>query len=156
MGRVLHENEALGDLIVARARAWLGTPYEHRQSCRGAGTDCLGLLRGLWRELCGDEPEALPPYSGNWLETDGTDRMLAAFARHFVPVPSAEIRTGDVLAFRTASAGPVKHVGVMASAPVAHGALIHAYLHYGVVETPLTPAWQRRLVAAFRFPEVSV
>lgn len=33
--------------IVARARAWIGTPYEHQASCRGAGTDCLGLLRGL-------------------------------------------------------------------------------------------------------------
>ncbi len=35
------------DEIVALARAWIGTPYRHQASCRGAGTDCLGLLRGV-------------------------------------------------------------------------------------------------------------
>jgi len=25
---------------------------------KGRGCDCLGLIRGLWRELVGDEPEA--------------------------------------------------------------------------------------------------
>ena len=39
------------DEIVARARAWIGTPYRHRASCRGAGADCLGLVRGVWREV---------------------------------------------------------------------------------------------------------
>ena len=49
-----------GATVVAHARAWIGTPYEHQASCRGSGTDCLGLLRGLWRELLGAEPETPP------------------------------------------------------------------------------------------------
>ena len=36
--------------VVAIARAWIGTPYEHQASCLGAGTDCLGLLLGIWRD----------------------------------------------------------------------------------------------------------
>ena len=48
-----------GEAVVERARAWIGTPYRHQASCRGAGTDCLGLLRGLWREMLGPEPEAV-------------------------------------------------------------------------------------------------
>jgi cell wall-associated NlpC family hydrolase len=40
-----------------------GTPYVHQASARGAGTDCLGLLRGEWREVLGREPEHVPAYS---------------------------------------------------------------------------------------------
>jgi NlpC/P60 family putative phage cell wall peptidase len=32
------------------------------------GCDCLGLIRGVWREIYGDEPEAIPAYSPDWAE----------------------------------------------------------------------------------------
>ena len=54
--------------IVAAARGWIGTPYVHQASVKGAGTDCLGLVRGIWRELYGPEPEALPAYTPDWGE----------------------------------------------------------------------------------------
>ena len=41
---------ALSDKIVTEARRWIGTPYRHQAATRGAGTDCLGLIRGVWRE----------------------------------------------------------------------------------------------------------
>ncbi len=66
------------DAIVARARAWIGTPYRHQASCRGAGTDCLGLLRGLWREVIGPEPEAVPSYTADWSEPGRSEDLLAA------------------------------------------------------------------------------
>ena len=44
--------------IVASARGWIGTPYRHQCSQKGLGADCLGLLRGVWREVIGPEPEA--------------------------------------------------------------------------------------------------
>ena len=49
-------NAARRARIVATARSWLGTPYHHQASLRGVGCDCLGLVRGVWRELYGDEP----------------------------------------------------------------------------------------------------
>ena len=64
--------------IVAIARGWLGTPYHHGASLKGAGTDCLGLVRGIWRELHGGEPEPVEPYSGDWAEATGREAMLAA------------------------------------------------------------------------------
>jgi cell wall-associated NlpC family hydrolase len=53
----------IGNAVVAVARDWGGTPYVHQASARGAGTDCLGLLRGEWREVLGREPEHVPAYS---------------------------------------------------------------------------------------------
>jgi NlpC/P60 family putative phage cell wall peptidase len=48
------------DEIVAAALAWLGTPYRHQASTQGAGCDCLGLVRGVWRTLYGREPWTAP------------------------------------------------------------------------------------------------
>jgi len=135
--------------IVAEARRWRGTPYVHQASCRGAGADCLGLLRGVWRAVRGAEPEAVPGYTADWSETDGVERLLAAAARHLVPVAVA--RPGDVLVFRMRARGVAKHVGILTEA--APPAFIHAYDRAGVVEVPLSAAWARRVAAVFRFPE---
>ncbi len=141
-----------GAEIVAEARRWLGTPYIHQASCRGAGTDCLGLLRGVWRELYGVEPEAVPAYTADWSEADGVERLLQAAARNLelVGLPSP----GDVLIFRMRAGSVAKHVGLM-SADGGAPAFIHAYSGHGVVESPLSAAWARRIAASFRFPDRS-
>ncbi len=61
--------------IVAVARAWIGTPYLHQASTKGAGCDCLGLIRGVWREVHGDEPAPVPPYTPDWSEPQGQERL---------------------------------------------------------------------------------
>ena len=40
-----------------------------------------GLIRGVWRELYGDEPEALVPYTMDWAETASGDPLLEAASR---------------------------------------------------------------------------
>jgi len=52
-----------GAEILRAARRWIGTPYRHQASLRGAGCDCLGLVRGVWRDVYGGEPEPVPAYS---------------------------------------------------------------------------------------------
>ncbi len=144
-----------GEVIVARARAWIGTPYRHQASCRGAGTDCLGLLRGIWREMLGAEPEAVPPYTPDWSEPSRTEDLLAAAGRHMRSVPWDARRPGDVLVMRMRDGSVAKHVGFLARAPEGFESFIHAYSGHGVVESPLTPAWARRVAAVFRFPDGS-
>ena len=62
------------EAIVGCARGWLGTPYHHQASVKGVGCDCLGLIRGVWRELCGPEPEAMPAYTRDWGNARGRRR----------------------------------------------------------------------------------
>jgi NlpC/P60 family putative phage cell wall peptidase len=142
--------------IVSRARAWIGTPYRHQASCRGAGTDCLGLLRGVWREVLGPEPEAVPDYTPDWSEPGRSEDMLAAAARHLVAVDRGEAGPGDVAVLRMREGSVAKHVGFLARAALGHATLIHAYSGHGVVESALTPAWARRIAGVFRFPEGGV
>jgi NlpC/P60 family putative phage cell wall peptidase len=141
------------DEIVALAREWIGTPYRHQASCRGAGTDCLGLLRGVWREVLGPEPEVVPRYTPDWSEPNRQEDLLAAAGRHLLTIDLAEAGPGDVLVLRMREGGVAKHVGIMAQAPLGYPTLIHAYSGHGVVESPLTPAWSGRIAGAFRFPE---
>jgi NlpC/P60 family putative phage cell wall peptidase len=137
------------DTIVTEARAWIGTPYLHQASCRGAGADCLGLIRGVWRGLYGAEPETPPAYSMDWSEPARDERLWAAATRHLMPayVPAP----GDVLLFRMRDGAVAKHLGLQTvTGPDA--AFVHAYSGQGVVESRLTPPWSRRVVARFRFP----
>jgi NlpC/P60 family putative phage cell wall peptidase len=138
--------------VVTAARGWIGTPYVHQASCRGAGCDCLGLLRGIWREVLGAEPETVPAYTADWSEAGGQERLWAAALRHLHQKPLAEAAAGDVLLFRMRDEGVAKHLGLQAEiGPMA--SFIHAYSGRGVVESALTPPWARRIVARFTFPE---
>ncbi|KRS12036.1 peptidase [Roseovarius atlanticus] len=139
------------DRIVTEARAWIGTPYRHQASCRGAGTDCLGLLRGIWRALYGAEPEPVPPYSMDWSEPARDEVLWRAARRHLAPAPT-QMAPGDVLLFRMRDGSVAKHLGLVAQIGAAPS-FIHAYSGHAVVESPLSTPWQRRIVARFTFPE---
>ena len=71
--------------IIAAARGWKGTPYHHQASLKGVGCDCLGLIRGVWRELYGAEPEVMPAYTKDWNEATGAEALLDAGRRHLLP-----------------------------------------------------------------------
>lgn len=138
--------------VVAEARRWIGTPYVHQASVMGAGCDCLGLIRGIWRSLQGAEPEVVPAYSPDWDEPQGHEVLWAAAARHLRPVASTKVAPGQILLFRMQKGGVAKHLGVCSVAGDMPR-FIHAYTRHGVVESPLSDPWARRIAARFEFQE---
>ncbi len=139
--------------VVSEARRWLGTPYQHQASVRGEGADCLGLVRGVWREVMGREPEAPPPYSPDWAEVGGGEMLLDAARRWLVEIEVGQAGPGDVLLFRMADRSPVKHCAILSEAGPPEARMIHAYWGRSVVGSWMGPWWRRRLAAAFRWPE---
>lgn len=142
---------ARGAEIVRIARGWIGTPYLHRTSLRGAGCDCLGLLRGVWREVYGEEPATLPDYRPDWGDYSGDEALMDGLARHLLP-DDAGLYPGQVLLFRMRPRAVAKHLGIVSAAGNAP-TFIHAYDRHGVVESPLPAPWRRRIAARFRFPD---
>jgi NlpC/P60 family putative phage cell wall peptidase len=136
--------------IVATARAWIGTPYVHQASLKGVGCDCLGLLRGVWRELQGEEAEAPPAYSPDWAEASGRETLRDALARHLCVIDRTALAPGDVALFRMLPRGPAKHCGIVAADGAGRPTLIHARQNRRVAEEMLTPFWRRKLADAFR------
>lgn len=148
------------DILTATA-SWLGTPYVHQASAKGAGCDCLGLIRGVWRDLYGAEPELPPPYTPDWNERafarknqeerKKDEPLLSAARRNLIEKPTGEIEPGDVVIFRVVADGPAKHCGI-ATSP---NAFIHAYAGRAVVESWMNRWWRQRIAGVFQFPGVT-
>ena len=136
---------------VAAARTWIGTPYLHQGSHKGVGTDCLGLLRGVWRDVFGDEPETPPAYSQDWGDDPSNPVLLDAATRHLIRKPLHQSASGDVLIFQMRPHAAPKHVGLQADVGT-DPTFIHAYSGHAVLESPLSAPWHRRIAARFAFP----
>lgn len=143
----------LQDQILSEAKAWLGTPYRHQASCKGAGADCLGLLRGVWRAIYGTEPGKVPAYSADWSEPQGEEILWQAASRHLTRKIREDAAEGDIVLFRMRAGAVAKHLGLTSRVGY-HAKFIHAYSGHGVVESAFSEPWARRVVARFEFPKV--
>ena len=113
--------------VIAAARGWLGTPYHDQASANGVGCDCLGLVRGVWRELHGAEPLPLPAYSRDWGET-GTREPLADAARTvMLEISVTNLMPGALILFRMRAGAVAKHCGIVTTPD--H--FVHAYERTG-------------------------
>jgi NlpC/P60 family putative phage cell wall peptidase len=142
----------MSDVIVARARDWIGTPYLHQASVKGGGCDCLGLIRGLWRETYMTEPETVPPYTPDWSEPQGDEVLMRAALRHLTDVSTQPIAAGQVLLFRMRTCAVAKHLGIVGRVGPSP-TFIHAYTGHGVTESPLSAPWHNKIAARFAFQE---
>lgn len=137
-----------GGKVAAAALAWVGTPYRHQGARKGVGCDCLGLVRGVWRDLYGTEPERPDAYAPDWAEAGGEDRLLAAARRHLVAAEAEAPFAGAVLLFRWRPHLPAKHAAIA----VGSDRFVHAYEGRAVTVSFLVPQWRRRLAGIFAFP----
>jgi len=126
--------------VCAAARRWAGTPWHANAALRGAGCDCVGLVRGIIGELTGAVPPA-PAWRPGW-HADARLPLLAALRRHLVrrPLPG---EPGDVILFRV-GACRAAHVAIR----LPEG-LIGADRRRGVVVTSAPP---RRITSAWAIP----
>ena len=136
------------DRVIAAARSWLGTPYHDQASLKGVGCDCLGLARGVWREVVGSETLPVPPYSRDWGEIGSREVLADSAARVMIRIDPETAGPGAVVLFRMRAGAIVKHVGILTG----EGTFVHSYERLGVIEEPLTIAWRRRIAFAFLFP----
>ena len=135
--------------VVTAARGWLGTPYHDQASLKGVGCDCLGLARGVWRDVVGPEPTSVPPYTRDWGEVSDREVLADNALRWMTTVPRDEATTGDLVLFRMRTGAVAKHCGILTSPET----FIHSYDRLGVIEEHLTDPWRRRIAFAFRYPE---
>lgn len=141
----------MGPDVAQIARGWIGTPYQHQASCKGAGCDCLGLLRGVWRQVFGREPVEVPAYTPDWSEPQGEERLWQAARVHLHEKPLSQMAVGDVILFRMRDGSVAKHLGIVGQIG-SQPKFIHAYSGHGVIENALSAPWQRRIVGCFAFP----
>lgn len=126
-------------LILAHARAWIGTPFVPRGDLRGAGADCIGLIRGVSAELTGVRVPA-PPWRSDWA-TGGGEPIMGGLVAHVVPVALSAARPGNIITYRVGKTRAA-HVAILTAKGI-----IHAWETGGVKETQglygreVTSAW---------------
>lgn len=138
------------ETIIAAAREWMGTPYKHQHMKKGLGTDCLGLLVGIYTELYGKPEDEIPAYSPGWDEVARREDMLWAASKYLVARTDGKYDPGDVLVFRMKPGFVAKHCAIVSEPQK----IIHAYHGLSVTEVYLVPWWASRIAGIFKFPEV--
>jgi NlpC/P60 family putative phage cell wall peptidase len=141
-------SDAMKDRIVAIARNWIGTPFHHQASLKGVGCDCLGLLRGIWREVYEQEAPTAPPYVGDWARSAKRDILKEALNEYLHPLEQIEMQRGHVLLFRWRAHWAASHIGIVTTPE----SMIHAHDGAVVQEVDLPQSWRKRITACFKFP----
>jgi NlpC/P60 family putative phage cell wall peptidase len=141
-----------GESIIAEARTWLGTRWQHAQSCKGVGTDCIGFVGGV-ALACGI-PEAKqwasdPRWRG-YGRTPDPKVLTAACDELLDPVPVSAVECGDVLVMIHERQPFPHHFALVSQVTPLH--IIHAYAGARkVVEHIVDATWRARIVKAYRF-----
>ena len=136
--------------IVNQAALWEGTPFQHQQSMREVAVDCLGLIRGVYRELTGVEmfPVINYPQSIRYFCL----YLYPALQDKMIEIENGE--PGDVLSFSLRDRLQDHHLGIILSDDF----FIHVSTDFGIKKTIVTrldDVWRSRVRHAFRFPGVS-
>lgn len=136
--------------VLKEAELWIGTPYRHQSSRRGVGTDCLGLIVGIWRAIYDETPLLPTDYAPDWTIGTTDDPLFDAAKQHCHQLPLYEAKAGDLLTFRWSPVLPSRHIALLADEQT----IIHAYERHGVLRSSFVPFWRRRVSGAFAFPPI--
>lgn len=145
--------------ILAEAREWIDTPWQHQAHMKCLATDCGGFLAGV--------AIALGLLPADWWETQfgphaGYGRLpsggrLQAICREFMrPIPIDDAQPGDALLMRFKS--EPQHVAFLADHPAGGLSIIHALNRRSVnrvVEHSLDRLWRSRIVEAYIMPGIA-
>ena len=140
--------------IIAEAREWEGTRWEHQKAMKGVACDCIGLIRGVYKELTGLEMPDVIDYPQTAFFYCRDERLYPELQKYLPEITVAEAQPGDILTFGMRTHFPDHHLGILLDG----GLFIHACGDAGIQKTIITSfdaLWQARARHAFTFPGVS-
>jgi NlpC/P60 family putative phage cell wall peptidase len=133
--------------VVACARTWLGTRWQHQGRLKGVGVDCAGLIMGVGYELA-----LFDVRFTNYSRHPDGETLMALCREHLRRIDPSQAAPGDVLVF--AWTREPQHMG-FASEVAGRPGLIHAFADARrVVEHDFDDSWRGRLRGAFHVPGV--
>lgn len=140
--------------IVAEARRWIGTPYQHQAHTKAAGCDCAGLVAGV--------AVAIGVVNIDWWNNEGL--TYAGYGRQ--PANGLLERICDGFMSRVDSMQPGDVVGIRWGRETQHLAIVVPYQHGGfamihalesngcVIEHRINDVWMKRITSIWQMPGV--
>ena len=121
-------------VVVAEARAWIGTPFHHAARIKGVGVDCAQFLIGVYAGAGVVDVPEIRAYSRDWFLHEDVPHYLEELERFAAPLPDgATPDIGDIATFRYGRA--VSHAGILVDADV----MVHAFRDLGVILEAIGP-----------------
>ena len=141
------------DEVVRMGMEWIGTPYMHRAAVKGKGVDCLGLIRGILKEIHGEDivKPLMPNYQQSWHQIHYGEPFLRLAGTFLERSKRASLEglPADVIVIRPSKKNTYKHCGILTSS----NTMIHAYAGNEVVKYTIPNAWLRD-AQLFQFPGI--
>jgi len=139
--------------IVAKAREYVGTRFQHQGRLKGFACDCVGLPLMVGDELglVDRNGKAFCKFDNANYGPQPLDRFVHEEAqRRLIEKPIDQMKPGDLITLRVPDT-PC-HVAIVSSLQGGLG-MIHAYVVTGrVVEHVLDKKWLKRIEGCFEFP----
>lgn len=93
------EEQRQRQLIVAEARSWVGTPYRANADLKGAGVDCIRLIKRCYVDS-GVVPEFdLPHYSPQWALHQTSELLIEGLLKYSHEIEGPPL-SGDIAVFQ--------------------------------------------------------
>ena len=131
------------DDIVAEARTWLGTPWQHQGRLKGVGTDCAGVVLGVGVAV-GAVSSKDAQVTGYGRQPDPV-KMKGALDFLFDRVPKSDMKAGDIPWLRAQD--KAQHLGIVTE----RRTLIHAVNYQVVQELPIESLVKQKIMAVYRY-----
>jgi len=132
--------------IVAEAREWIGTKWNHMHRLKGVATDCAGIVVGVAQAKCGFNAD-IPPYS----RQPAKNSLVRMCEQHMTKADGPALGRVAVMRFQNEP----QHLGIFGDYPGGGLSLIHAYAEARkVVEHRFDETWAARVLAVYIIPGV--
>ena len=86
--------------VLAEARTWLGTPWHHEGSIKGAGVDCAMLLVCVFASVGAIQAFDPRPYPIDHMMHSGEERFMGWLMPHATEVTEGEPQPADVIVYK--------------------------------------------------------
>jgi cell wall-associated NlpC family hydrolase len=116
------------EAVLLEAESWLGTPFEHLQRCKGAGTDCGQYLLGVYYNVK-IIPYVAPEYYPRDFHLHSNREWYMEIILRFAKEIPGPPNPGDLALFKLNDGLVYSHGAIVTSWPK----VIHAFIHRGVV-----------------------
>ena len=136
--------------VLAEARSWLGTRWQHQARSKGVGCDCIGFVAGVALAVGLDDAARF----FRDMDTEGYGRepnstmLLRVCFRYLDPIALSDAVPGDILLMRFKS--EPQHFGLLSQRDPDY--MLHAYAQARkVAENRIDAVWKSRIVGAWKF-----
>lgn len=124
-----------GELVVEKAKGWLGTPYHSGAKLKGVGVDCAWLIIASFEEAGILQPGEYDPgyYSPEWHLHRSEEKYLNGISL-FCDKIDPPYKPGDIALFKYGRC--VSHGTIIEKWPL----VIHSYIGEGVIKSKVDEA----------------